>query len=76
MPTFRQLPKKLDKDFQAEVWGLEGFKAGGLIFSDLILESRVEGGIASLAAAPKGPETRPPERSGNKPNRHENCQFS
>jgi len=41
MPTFRQLPKKLDKDFQAEVWGLEGFKAGGLIFSDLILESRV-----------------------------------
>src|ERR1700681_3897449 len=31
-----------------------------LIFSDLILESKVEPGIPSLAAAPDGPDTRPP----------------
>ena len=31
-----------------------------LIFSDLIFESSVDPGIPSLAAAPDGPETRPP----------------
>jgi hypothetical protein len=29
------------------------------IFKALILRSRVDGGIPSLAAAPEGPETRP-----------------
>jgi len=31
-----------------------------LIFSDLIFESRVDPGRPSLAAAPEGPDTRPP----------------
>src|SRR5882762_7215029 len=30
------------------------------IFSDLIFDSRVDPGIPSLAAAPDGPDTRPP----------------
>src|SRR4029077_1344372 len=32
-----------------------------LIFSDLIFESRVDPGIPNLAAAPDGPDTRPPD---------------
>jgi hypothetical protein len=31
-----------------------------LILSDLIFDSRVDPGIPSLAAAPAGPDTRPP----------------
>jgi len=31
-----------------------------LIFSDRILDSRVEAGMPSWAAAPEGPDTRPP----------------
>ncbi len=31
-----------------------------LILRDLIFDSRVEAGIPSLAAAPDGPDTRPP----------------
>jgi hypothetical protein len=32
-----------------------------LIFIDLIFDSKVEGGIPSMAAAPDGPDTRPPD---------------
>src|SRR5258708_32930187 len=40
--------------------GFEVLKRFLLIFSDLIFDSRVDPGIPSLAAAPGGPDTRPP----------------
>ena len=42
------------------VEGSAALKRFLLIFSDLILCSRVDRGIPSLAAAPEGPYTRPP----------------
>lgn len=42
------------------VEGSVGLKRFLLIFRDLIFDSSVDPGIPSLAAAPDGPETRPP----------------
>src|SRR5208337_2913956 len=55
----REVPEKLCWILEGKATWLEALKRYLLMFIERIFDSRVEGGIPSLAAAPEGPDTRP-----------------
>jgi hypothetical protein len=62
--NFRELTRTRKKLSDFSIWTgyrsrYAGLKRCLLILRDLIFDSRVEGGMPSLAAAPDGPDTRP-----------------